>query len=108
MNRFGGKVVIVTGSGGPNIGRGIVKRFAEEGARLVIADSEEQAEASAAVVRTLGQEALVIQTDVRREEDCQRLIEKAAATFGSVDILIASAGIDYTSKSVLERPLEEW
>ena len=109
MKRLEGKVAIVTGGGGSNIGRGIVKRFAEEGAHLVIADSDiAQAEASAAVVEKLGQKALVVQTDVRQTQDCQRLVEKAVKTFGEVDILVASAGIGYTAKPVLERPLEEW
>jgi 3-oxoacyl-[acyl-carrier protein] reductase len=87
------KVVIVTGSA-MGIGRYIAHTFAEEGARLVLADIEEARMASVAgELQAKGAETLTVKADVRNEAEVQRLVEQVVAAFGQIDVLINNAGI---------------
>jgi 3-oxoacyl-[acyl-carrier protein] reductase len=91
--RFENKVAIITGGGG-GIGRGIALRLAQEGAKLVIPDlNEEAANGTVETVRQVGGEALAIKTDVSNAESVQQAFAKALETFGDVHILINNAGI---------------
>lgn len=93
MNRFEGKVAIVTGAS-RGIGRGIAIRLAQEGAKVVVnhRGSTEGAEDTAALIRAAGGEALVIQADVSRMEEAQRLVQETLAAYGQVDVLVNNAG----------------
>jgi 3-oxoacyl-[acyl-carrier protein] reductase len=88
--RLANRTAIVTG-GASGFGEGIVRRFAAEGARVVIADINESA------ARTLAREldALAIGADVSRAEDVAALADAAFAKFGSVDIVVNNAGIGH-------------
>lgn len=88
--RLKGKTAIVTG-GASGFGEGIVRRFAEEGAHVVIADLNEDAAQSLA--RDLG--ALAVRTDVSKSADVAALAEAATSKFGSIDILVNNAGIGH-------------
>ncbi len=104
-----GKTVIVTG-GGSNIGRAIVRGFAEEGSNIVIAELDAtQAQRVADEVAGLGtgNKAIVIPTDVTNHESVNSMVEAATAEFGGVDVLVNNAGwtID---RLFLEKPREEW
>jgi NAD(P)-dependent dehydrogenase (short-subunit alcohol dehydrogenase family) len=85
-----GKVAIITG-GAHGIGRGAVEVFAEEGARVVIADLD--AEAGEALAREIGGAARFRRTDVSRVEDMQALIAFTLAEFGALDALFNNAGM---------------
>jgi len=85
-----GKIAIVTG-GATGIGRGIVELFVEEGARVVIADINEEAGTVLAV--DLGDQAIFKRTDVAEREDMQGLIDHALAEFGGLDVMVNNAAI---------------
>jgi NAD(P)-dependent dehydrogenase (short-subunit alcohol dehydrogenase family) len=87
--RVSDKVVVVTG-GASGIGRALCQRFAAEGARgVVVADMN--ADGAAKVAGEIG--GLAVATDVSRESDIARLVERATATYGSVDLFCSNAGI---------------
>jgi meso-butanediol dehydrogenase/(S,S)-butanediol dehydrogenase/diacetyl reductase len=95
VSRLRDKVAIVTG-GSRGIGRGIVERFLEEGARIV-------ATARRAPSKALPGERNLhfVTADVSRAEDAARLVATAVERFGGLDILVNNAGIQ------LQKPLEE-
>ena len=88
-NEAAGKVAVVTG-GASGIGRALCRRFAAEGARgVVVADVD--AAGAAQVAREIG--GLAVRTDVSREADIVRLVERAMAAFGAIDLFCSNAGI---------------
>ena len=93
MKRLEGKVSIVTGAS-RGIGRGIAVRLAQEGAKVVInhRGSAEGAEDTARLIRETGGEALVVQADVSRMDEAQRLVQETINAFGQVDVLVNNAG----------------
>ena len=93
MKRLEGKVSIVTGAS-RGIGRGIAVRLAQEGAKVVInhRGSAEGAEETARLIREAGGEALVVQADVSRMDEAQRLVQETINAFGQVDVLVNNAG----------------
>lgn len=86
-----GKVAIVTGAT-KGLGKGIAKRFLEEGARVVCAgrDPSEFEEMAA----RFGGTAVFHRTDVRDPESVQQLVQAAIDRFGTVDIMVANAGVN--------------
>ncbi len=84
---------MITG-GGRGIGAATAKRFAEEGAAVVVADLDDgpAKEVASAVVAAKGR-ALAVACDVTNRASVAALFEKAVAEFGQVDILVACAGI---------------
>jgi len=103
-----GQVSIVTGSG-RGIGRAIARRFAVEGAAvLVTSRSAKEIEAVAAEIRATGGRAAALSADVAREDDCARIVDAARAHFGRVDILVNNAGIFGPVKPAEEISAAEW
>lgn len=91
------KVVMITGSA-RGIGFEIGKQFAQEGAKVVLSDiNEEGVQASAEELKKLGLEAIGIKADVTSETDLQNLVKVTKDTYGSVDILINNAGLQHVS-----------
>lgn len=86
------KVAIVTGAAG-GIGSAIARRYAQEGAKVVVSDIHmERAEQAAEELRALGAEAIAVQTDVRDMRQIERMISLTLETFGKIDILVNNAG----------------
>jgi len=110
--RFAGKAVIVTGSGREKgLGQGILQRFADEGANCVISDLSigDEAEIVAEDLRAHGAKVAAFACDVSDQAQCQSLVDKAAAHFGSVDIFVNNAGIGFMMKPLLEVDTDkEW
>jgi acetoin reductase-like protein len=84
------KVAIVTG-GARGIGEAIVRAYAKEGAKVVIADVE-TAKAEE-LAKDLGAAAIAVKLDVRDKAQIDAAVAKTVATFGSVDILVNNAGV---------------
>ena len=105
--RFAGRTVIVTG-GGSGIGRVIARRFAAEGAAVVIADWDaESANAVAGEIEASGGRALASHTDVSRPADVDAMRAATEAQFGPADILVNNAAIE-GGDDVLRIDAETW
>jgi NAD(P)-dependent dehydrogenase (short-subunit alcohol dehydrogenase family) len=92
--RLSGKVALITG-GSSGIGRACARRYAEEGADIVIADRD-VARGTAAVEEirnTSNRRAIFVEVDVAREDSVEAMAERAVAEFGRIDTLLAAAGI---------------
>jgi 3-oxoacyl-[acyl-carrier protein] reductase len=88
MTRFHGKTVLVTG-GAKGIGAATAKRFASEGATVVVADFDESAAQETA--HRIGGQA--VRCDVTKLEDVEAAVDAAVARGGSLDVLVTCAGI---------------
>jgi len=97
--RLKGKTAIVTG-GASGFGAGIVRRFAAEGAQVVIADID--GAAASALAEELGETALAVETDVSDNASVEALVSAAKSAFGEAALLVNNAGIGHTPQ-----PLEE-
>ena len=107
MNRLEQRIAIVTGAG-QGIGRAIALGLAREGARVAIADvNEESANTVKNEIEASGGRALAIRTDVSNEKSVQAMVEKSLKEFLRVDILVNNAGIFPTSP-VEEMSEEDW
>lgn len=104
--KLDGKVALITGAAS-GIGHAIAKRYAAEGARVAIADLNLDAAVTAA--KELGDEktAIAVAMDVANEEQVNEGVEKTAATFGTIDILVSNAGIQIVHP-IEEFPYADW
>ena len=103
-----GRVAIVTG-GSRGIGKAIAIELAKNGATVAVTYNSNlaKAEETAAEIRALGVECLMLQGDVAKKEDAKRLVAATIEKFGQVDILVNNAGItrDKTMKKMTD---EDW
>lgn len=87
------RVAVVTGGGG-GIGRAGVLRFAEEGARVAVADVKaELAQRVAQEVEAMGCEALPVEVNVADRTSAEHMVQKVLSKWGRIDILVNNAGI---------------
>lgn len=98
------KIVIITGGSGA-IGSAIARRLVGDGAKVVIADIQENA-ALMDELRRSG-DATFVQADVSSEEDAHRLVARTEEAYGRIDVLINNAGL-YTGKPFEEITLSDW
>jgi len=91
--RLADRVALITG-GGSGIGRACALRFAQEGARVCVADlAAAGAAETARQVEALGQQAVGVQVDTTDEASTAAMVERCVAALGGVDVLIAAAGV---------------
>lgn len=104
MTKLLNKVAIVTG-GARGMGESHVRRFVEEGAKVVFTDINE--EVGEQLSAELGDNALFVKHDVTDEAGWQEVVEKTEAAFGPVNVLVNNAGISM-SKSIADMSVEEY
>ena len=109
MGRLEGKVALITGAGS-GIGRVAATLFADEGARVVVADVVgHQAEQAADQIVGAGGTAVAVAVDVADEGQVAGMVSAAVDTYGSLDILFNNAGIfPDDDGGVLDTPPETW
>jgi NAD(P)-dependent dehydrogenase (short-subunit alcohol dehydrogenase family) len=90
MKRFEGKVAVITG-GNSGIGLASAKQFRNEGARVAISGRSQKTLQEAG--EQLGKDALVVQADVSKLADAEKLFSAVENRFGKIDILFANAGV---------------
>src|SRR5690242_3193224 len=93
MGKLDGKIALITG-GGSGIGRATSLLFAQEGAKIAIADwVEANGQAVVAEIKKGGGSAITIKTDVAKAADAEQMVRRTIAHFGRLDILYNNAGI---------------
>lgn len=108
MGRLEGKIAIITGAG-RGIGRATAKLFAAEGAKVaVLSLTPANVEAVVADIEAAGGTALGIPTDISEADQIKAAIEKVAATWGGIDILVNNAfDASVVQSSVIELSVEQ-
>jgi NAD(P)-dependent dehydrogenase (short-subunit alcohol dehydrogenase family) len=110
MARLAGKVALITGAG-MGMGREAARLFAEQGARVIVADiSREAAYGTVDLVKKAAGEAVAVIGDVAIEADVKRMVEEGVQTFGALHILYNNAGVLWKDRdrSVLETDEANW
>jgi NAD(P)-dependent dehydrogenase (short-subunit alcohol dehydrogenase family) len=105
--RFAGKRVIVTG-GASGIGAAAARRFAREGASVIVADRQSKAEDVAAEIRAAGGTALFQPTDLASSADCEAMVKRAVESFGGLDIAFNNGAVAGAGKLAADEPEESW
>jgi NAD(P)-dependent dehydrogenase (short-subunit alcohol dehydrogenase family) len=109
-HRLAGKSVLITGASS-GIGRAIARRFAAEGARLVLADITDQVREggvpTAQMLCAEGYDVTFVPTDVSLEHDAIRAVDVALERFGRLDVLVNDAAIG-VGKRLTDTGLDEW
>tara|TARA_R110002167_G_scaffold17426_25_gene66591 strand:+ start:6963 stop:7715 length:753 start_codon:yes stop_codon:yes gene_type:complete len=105
MMRLQGRTAIVTG-GASGFGEGIARRFAEAGARVIVADRN--GEAAAALAADLGDARLGIRVDVADAADVAALVKQTMDLTGRLDILVNNAGVGHTPQPMEGLPEDEF
>lgn len=102
------KVAIITG-GDSGIGRAIAISFAKEGANVVVAylNEHEDAKETKKCIEKYGSESLIFSGDISSEDFCKELIKSTVDTFGSLDILINNAAVQYPQKTIEDITVEQ-
>lgn len=99
MGRLQDKVAIITG-GASGFGEGMAKRFAEEGAKVVVADLN--AKGAERVASEIGDAAIAVTVDVALRDEIKAMVDAAVQAFGRVDIMVNNAGFTHRNGSLLD------
>jgi NAD(P)-dependent dehydrogenase (short-subunit alcohol dehydrogenase family) len=105
--RLADKVAIITGAGA-GMGRATARLFAEEGAKVVVADCDGDAgEETVGLIEKRGGESTFVPVDVSEAADAERMVKITLERYGNLDILVNNAGI-YAQGDVVSTTEEEW
>ncbi len=104
---FAGRTVLVTGAS-TGIGRATALAFAAAGASLVIGDVDPRAEQTAGDIVKAGGKAVFQKTDVSDSGQVERLVARAVAEFGSLDVAFNNAGLLPPTAPLAEQTEEDW
>ena len=108
MGKLDGKVAIVTG-GASGIGRATCLLFADEGARVVVADwNGEGARAAADEINARGGAATGLRVDVSSADEVQEMVASAVRTYGQLDVLFNNAGVEGEMAPTGDCTLDNW
>ena len=103
--RLENKVSLITGAG-DGLGKSIAVRFAQEGAKVVVNDiNEDSGQATVEEIKAGGGEATFIKGDVSLSADAKKMVDVTVDTFGSLDVLVNNAGMEVVA--VLHEMSEE-
>jgi short-subunit dehydrogenase len=106
MGEMRNRVVVITGASS-GFGRGAALKFAENGAKVVLAARRKRLlKQLAAECRGMGADSLVVETDVSSSSDVEELAERAIEKFGKIDVWVNNAGVGSVARFD-ETPLEE-
>ena len=110
--RLANKVACITGAGSGQ-GRASAILFAQEGAKVVVADLNlEGAEEVAKTIQAAGGEAVAVRVDISQEDQVKAAIDRTVETYGRLDILFNNAGVGYSSPYVMapavQTPVSDW
>lgn len=107
--RLDGKVAIITG-GDSGIGKAVAIAFAREGADILIAYLSEDKDArdTAHWIEEAGRRAILVQGDIKSEEHCKTLVQRAVDDLGGIDILVNNAAFQRTYADIEDITAEEW
>ncbi len=103
--RLEGQIALVTG-GASGIGEATVRMFVREGARVVIADIQD--DRGRRIAGELGEAAIFQHTNVAQEDSIAAAVDRAVSEFGRLDCLFANAGIVGAMGPIDEIPAEEY
>ena len=108
MSKLENRVALVTGAS-RGIGKAIALGFAEAGCYVVVNFQKERAAAEivAKTIREMGRRCAVVQADVSRENEVQRLVQETESAFGQIDILVNNAAVS-EPKPIAELTLADW
>jgi 3-oxoacyl-[acyl-carrier protein] reductase len=99
MNRLKDKVAIITGAAS-GFGEGMARRFAEEGARIVVADLN--AKGAQRVADEIGGAAIAVTVDVSVKSDIDEMVAAAMSAFGRIDVVVNNAGYTHRNGDMLK------
>ncbi|MFI6132694.1 glucose 1-dehydrogenase [Micromonospora sp. NPDC051141] len=107
--RLGGKRALITGADS-GIGRAVAIAFAREGADVLISylNEEQDAQATAALVRDAGRRAVLVAGDLSEAAYCEEVVRQAVNELGGIDILVNNAAYQMTHETVEEISDDEW
>lgn len=104
MGWLDGEVALVTG-GGSGIGRAVVDRYVEEGARVAVVDLVQ--DRLDEVAKQYGKRVICIQGDVIKLETNRRAVQQTVAAFGKLDVFVANAGLGDAFRELVDIPEED-
>jgi NAD(P)-dependent dehydrogenase (short-subunit alcohol dehydrogenase family) len=107
--RLTGKRAVITG-GDSGIGRAVAIAYAREGADVLIAYLNEDQDAAevAGLVEDAGRRCVLVRGDLADPAHCRAVIDRAAAEFGGIDVLVSNAAFQMTHSDLGEISDEEW
>lgn len=106
--RLKNKVAIITGAGG-GIGRATALLFAEEGAKIVVADCVfEAGNQTVSLIKENKGEATFVEIDVTKASDAERMVRRTLDEYGKLDILFNNAGTGGAFAPVIDYPEDDW